>query len=415
MSQFFEYVKMAFQNIKANKGRSLLTMLGIIIGISSVIMIISIGNGVKGSIDEDLNDFMGGQLWVYIDSAKQKDNMLEFTLEDFEAIKEKIPHVKTVTPEYYMYGSARGSKQNDIDATIKSGTAGYEFVTPEPIIKGSYYTDADVESCEPVCILNESGAKQLFGTTENIIGMPVSATIYGRSVELRVKGIRKDSSSAILNALTGANSRISIEAPYTIMSNIGFYVEGFDGFYIISDSPQYSQDIYKATVSLLEARYNVRGQSCFLLQDLGQEADSITGILDYITIFVVFVAAISLLVGGIGVMNIMLVSVTERTREIGIRKALGAKTEAIMTQFLSEAAIITLVGGIIGILLGIGGGTGICSILNALGAFENCKPMVTVPTVVIATLFSSGVGLFFGIYPAKKAAKLNPIEALRHE
>ena len=129
---------------------------------------------------------------------------------------------------------------------------------------------------------------------------------------------------------------------------------------------------------------------------------------NYITIFIAFVAAISLLVGGIGVMNIMLVSVTERTREIGIRKALGARTSSIMVQFLSESAIITLVGGLLGILIGIAGAVGICAIVGFDASIE-------VGVILIATLFSTGVGLFFGIYPAKKAAKLSPIEALRHE
>ena len=144
------------------------------------------------------------------------------------------------------------------------------------------------------------------------------------------------------------------------------------------------------------------------MQNFTDSMSSITQVLSYITIFVVFVAAISLLVGGIGVMNIMLVSVTERTREIGIRKSLGARTGSIMLQFLSESAIITLLGGVIGIILGVLGANVVCGIM---GFTASVSPL----TVLVTTLFSSGVGLFFGIYPAKKAAKLSPIEALRHE
>ncbi|MDO5572953.1 MAG: ABC transporter permease [bacterium] len=415
MTQIFEYIKMALKNLKSNKGRSLLTMLGIIIGISSVIMIISIGNGIKGSIDDTLKDFMGGQLYVYLDSKKQKENMIELTPEDFEAIEEKVPHVKAVTPEYWHYGTVTGAKGVDKDATVKGGMAGYEFMVKEPIIKGSYFTKDDVDAAEKVCVLSEAGAKALFGTTDNIIGMPVDVTLYGLSTQLRVIGIRQDSSSAMLNMMTGADTRYTVEIPYTVFgSSFGFWVETFDGAYIIGESAQYSKEIYSATINLLEARYDARGEGYFVLQDLNDQISTITTVLDGITVFVVFVASIALLVGGIGVMNIMLVSVTERTREIGIRKALGAKTNAIMMQFLSEAAMITLVGGVIGIVLGVFGAVGICNLLTSLDFIE-CSAKVEPSTVIIASLFSSAVGIFFGIYPAKKAAHLSPIEALRHE
>jgi putative ABC transport system permease protein len=416
MTQFIEYIKMAFQNLRSNKGRSLLTMLGIIIGISSVIMIISIGNGVKGSIDKDLNDLAGGQLYVYLDATKQKDNMITLTPDDFKAIEEKVPHVKAVTPEYYVYGgSISGIKGGEKDAIVKGGMAGYEFISKEPIVKGRYFTEENVDEGDKVCVITENAAKTLFGTADNVIGMPVNVTLYGMSTELTIIGLRKDSSSAMLNAMTGAGDRLSVETPYTVMgSAFGFYINGFDGAYIIGESAQYSKEIYAATINLLEARYDARGLGYFLLQDFNDSMSQITNVLNGITIFVVFVASISLLVGGIGVMNIMLVSVTERTREIGIRKALGARMNAIMIQFLSEAAIITLVGGLIGIVLGVGGAIGICNLLTSFN-FLKCQANITASTVLIASLFSSSVGIFFGIYPAKKAAKLSPIEALRHE
>lgn len=414
MTQFFEYIKMAFQNLRSNKGRSLLTMLGIIIGISSVIMIISIGNGVKGSIDDTLNDYAGGQLYVYLDETKQKDNMLELTMDDFDAIAAKIPHVLAVTPEYWISGTIMGTKGDEKDARLKGGNAGYRYILKEPIIKGSYFTEENVDAGDMVCVITETGARELFGTTDNVIGMPVEVTLWGMSAELTVIGIRQDSASAMLNMLTDSSGNISVEMPYTVFSTFGLYVETFSGAYIIGEGPEYSKDIYTATINLLEARYDVRGEGYFMLQDFADSMSTITTSLDAITIFVVFVASISLLVGGIGVMNIMLVSVTERTREIGIRKALGAKTNAIMTQFLSEAAIITLVGGVIGIILGVAGASGVCSILTSFDLLE-CKAEITPATVLIASLFSSSVGIFFGIYPAKKAAKLSPIEALRHE
>ncbi len=409
MTQFIEYLKMAIANIRSNKGRSLLTMLGIIIGISSVIMIISIGNSVKSGINDELNSFAGGQLYISFDTKKQKESLLEFTQDDFDAIQEKVPHVKGVTPQYYMYGTISGAKGKDFDATVTAGTEGYQYINSDPIVKGTYFTRQNVENGDRGCIITESNAKKLFGTTDNVIGMPVEVTLYGSTVELYVMGIRKDNTSAMMNMITGDADRIKIEMPYSVLnSSFGFYIEGFDGAYIIGEGAEYSSDISKAALNLLEARYNVRGEGLFVLQDFNDNLSSINSVLNIITMFVILVASISLLVGGIGVMNIMLVSVTERTREIGIRKALGARTESILTQFLSESAIITLIGGIIGIIIGIAGAAVVCT---AIGYAVK----ITVSTVLIASLFSSCVGLFFGIYPAKKAAKLNPIEALRHE
>ena len=202
---------------------------------------------------------------------------------------------------------------------------------------------------------------------------------------------------------------VQIEIPMTTLgSQYGFYVESFDGFYIIGESAEYATDIAKQSISILEGRHNIRGEDRLMLENFNDYMTQINDVLGYITVFVVFVAAISLLVGGIGVMNIMLVSVTERTREIGIRKALGARTSSIMTQFLSESAIISLTGGVIGIILGILGAFLLCALIGL-------TPKVNFSTVFGATFFSSAVGIFFGIYPAKKAAKLSPIEALRHE
>ena len=185
-------------------------------------------------------------------------------------------------------------------------------------------------------------------------------------------------------------------------------MESFFGFYIVTDGPQYADDVAKAAIRLMENKYSVRGKNAIYLENFNDAMSGISSILGYVTVFVVFVAAISLLVGGIGVMNIMLVSVTERTREIGIRKALGARTGAILLQFLSESAIITLLGGIIGIIMGVSGAFMVCGLLGFSARVE-------ASTVIIASLFSSAVGIFFGIYPAKRAAKLSPIEALRHE
>jgi len=404
MAQLLEYIKIALMNIKSNKGRSVLTMLGIIIGISSVIMIISIGNGVKGGINSELNSISGGQIYVYTTGQNEEGIEIDFTDEDIEAILEKVPHVKAVTPNWGFGGSFTG-RRGTFEGSATMGMAGLQYATSEPIVKGRYFTDNDYYSANKVCVITESSAKTLFGTT-NVIGMTLDYNMYGTTQEFTIIGIRGDSTSMLMGLLNP--DRITMECPLSVVYSVfGFYIS-MDDLLIISDGPEYASEVASSTVHLLESRHGVRGKNVISVENFNDYMDQINQILNYITIFVVFVAAISLLVGGIGVMNIMLVSVTERTREIGIRKALGARTGSILLQFLSESVIITLLGGIIGIIIGIAGAAIVC---GALGF----KVSVDVGTVLGASLFSSAVGIFFGIYPAKKAAKLSPIEALRHE
>lgn len=406
MEQMWEYIKIALMNLKSNKGRSILTMLGIIIGISSVIMIISIGNGVKSQINGELNDMAGGQLYLSVDQ-NQKEEIVEFTTEDFEALEEKVEHIKGVTPNYGMWGSVVGRK-GSFDAIISAGTHSLEYATKDPMVRGKYFTEGDYYAANRVCVLTESGARNLFGTTD-VVGMTIEVSIYGVSQEMTIVGIRKDSQSSMIAMMSGGMNTVNIEMPLSVLgSAYGFYVEGFNGVLVIADSAEYSTEIAQSCINILETRHNIRGKNIIQLEDFNDYMTQISSVLNMVTVFVVFVAAISLLVGGIGVMNIMLVSVTERTREIGIRKALGARTASIMMQFLSESAIITLVGGMIGILIGVLGAYGICALIGM-------SAQVRVTTILGATIFSSAVGIFFGIYPAKKAAKLSPIEALRHE
>lgn len=404
MAQVWEYVKIALMNIRSNKGRSILTMLGIIIGISSVIMIISIGNGVKGGINDELNAMAGGQLYIYSYGGNDEGIQVEFTEDDIDAILEKVPNVKAVTPNWGFRGTATGRK-GSFSAQTTFGMAGLEFSSNDPIIKGRYFTSNDYYGAKKVCVITESSARTLFGTT-NVIGMTLEYTMYGITEEFTIVGIRQDNASMI-GGMMGGNS-VTVEAPLSIVtSGYGFYISMND-LLVVSDSAENSKQVAKDVVSLMESRHNVRGKNAIQVENFNDYMSQMNDILSYITIFVVFVAAISLLVGGIGVMNIMLVSVTERTREIGIRKALGARTGSILLQFLSESAIITLMGGLIGIVIGVSGAYGVCSLIGF-------SAKVQLTTILGATLFSSAVGLFFGIYPARKAAKLSPIEALRHE
>lgn len=403
MAQVLEYIKIALMNIRSNKGRSVLTMLGIIIGISSVIMIISVGNGIKGQVNDELNAMSGGLVAIYTDNSHNEEPV-NFTTDDFEAIQNEIDHVKGVTPSYSVWGTTT-TRKGSFDTILSCGTEGLEYYTNTPIIKGRYFTASDYYAGKKVCVITESTAKKLFGNTD-VVGMTIEVNL-GTSQELTIVGIRQDSSAGLLNAASG--STLTVEAPLTMLENAyGYYVGDFTQFYIVGDSNENLSQIAKDAVSLLERRHDVRNSGSILVQSFNDALAQVNAVLGYITAFVVLVAAISLLVGGIGVMNIMLVSVTERTREIGIRKSLGARTRSILLQFLSESAIITLMGGLIGILLGILGANGICSLIGF-------SARVQVSTVLGASLFSSAVGIFFGIYPAKKAAKLSPIEALRHE
>ena len=394
MGQIVEYIKIALMNIRHNKGRSILTMLGIIIGIASVIMIISVGNGLHNSVSGELNSIAGGQIYV---SISDQESGKEFTQADIEAVKENVEHVAGAwQPSISLVGTVT-SRKSDLRCYADGGSPDMNLGMSDPIIEGRY---------TPVCIMHESDAKKLFGST-HVIGMQVELNSQGVSCPLRIIGIRQDSSSQFISQLEGTDM-IELELPYSVVGQyFGFDTESFGGMYIYAE-PEYVSDVAAKSVLFLSNRLGLRGKGAIRMQSFADVESQMNGIMNTITTFIALVAAISLLVGGIGVMNIMLVSVTERTREIGIRKSLGARTGSILTQFLAEAAIITSLGGIIGIIIGFLGANIICRVI---GFEASISPMV----VLVTVLFSSAVGIFFGIYPARKAARLSPIEALRHE
>ena len=339
-------------------------------------------------------------------------------------ISEKVSNVKAVTPSMSGYGSAAGPK-GDFEVRASGGNEGMLYSNGDPIAAGRYFTAEEVAQGKKVCVLTENSAKKLFGTT-NVLGLSFELELYGISQEVSIVGIRKDSASSLL---TGGSNYIYAEIPYTVLGNhFQYYIEDFNQFYVIAASNADSGQVARQSVNLLENKYSVRGEEMIKVESFTDYAAQINSVLSMITVFISFVAAISLLVGGIGVMNIMLVSVTERTREIGIRKALGARTGSILMQFLAEAGMITLLGGIIGILFGSLGGILICTALKITPSISlfTISPIISrlvsqsrdkesLFTILGASVFSSGVGLFFGIYPAKKAAALSPIEALRYE
>ena len=407
MTQIFEYIKIALMNIKNNKGRSILTMLGIIIGISSVIMIISIGNGMRQEINSELNSIAGGQIALYTNSSVE-GNDVSFTEEDFDLIKEKVDHVKGVTANYSVWGSVN-AKKGHFEAVVRAGNEALQYIAAtEPIVKGRYFNEVEALNGSKVCVISEASAKMLFGTTD-VVGMSLEITAWNYTQELKIIGVRADNQSTLINMLGGDGGYVSAEIPMsTLASCFGFFTEEFDQFYILAEKPEYSAKVAEDSMRLMELKHKVRGENKIMMERFSDYTATYDSILNVITLFISFVAAISLMVGGIGVMNIVLVSVTERTREIGIRKALGARTGSILLQFLAESGIITLLGGLIGIVVGSGLAILACSLLGFTAH-------VSVVTVLIAVIFSSAVGIFFGIYPAKKAARLSPIEALRHE
>ena len=407
MGQLLEYFKMALDNIQANKGRSILTMLGIIIGISSVIMIMSIGQGAKGEIGDQLSAMAGGQ--IFISGAYSDSNQIYLTPEDMEAIKE-VEGVKGVTPSDSMSGKLLSPRNVEFALSVTTGTADLKYTHNPEMKYGRYFSDSDVDSMNLVAVIGEGDARKLFGT-DDVVGMSVEVTIYDTTQEVTIIGVIKEEQSGesgLVSSMMYNSNRVSFYMPWTANYAFGYILDEFYSIIVVADTSYSSVAVSSDIVSLLERRYQVQGEDKFYVEDAESQISVITQVLDMLTAFISFVAAIALLVGGIGVMNIMLVSVTARTREIGIRKALGARTRSIMMQFLSESAIITAIGGIIGIILGILGAKALCS-LPQLGF----PPRISVATILLTTFFSSCVGIFFGIYPARKAAKLSPIEALR--
>ena len=331
------------------------------------------------------------------------------TPEDLQEIRD-LKYVEGVSvADSYNGETLTGKGTFDLMVTAEGPDA--KMINNADMKYGTYFGEREVEEAKPVCVISDSDARRLFGT-DDVVGMSIDITCYDVTKSFRIVGVTTQKENGTFVSYTYEGMPVNINIPYSATNELVGDVDYFYSVTIQSDTSRDSQKTANEIIHVLEKRHQCAGDEYFQVQNFQDVMKSMNQMLGMVTAFISFVAGISLLVGGIGVMNIMLVSVTERTREIGIRKSLGAKTSSIMLQFLAEAAILTVIGGIIGIILGIIGAYGICSVIS-VSMQMTISPGISLSVILFATLFSCAVGVFFGIYPARKAAKLSPIEALR--
>ena len=410
MGQFVEYVKMALYSIRSNKGRSFLTMLGIIIGISSVITILAIGSGLKADVMSQTEI----KSVTIITNKEETTNLSLITEDDVSALQDRLgDKVAGVSVGTGAMGAIT-TRKGQFDASLTLANPGEEFNPNQlKVVSGRYFTEDDVANANMVCVIDKASAAYMFGTSD-VVGMDLELDVEGKLYDVRIVGIRDvdaEYQAAMEEQMKmfGMSMPVYLEMPYTLSETFGTKMETFSSVSVYLKEGTDSNAVTKAAIQVLDSRHTNDGKDLFIKQSGLEEMTKYMGtVLDGVTAFIAFVAGISLLVGGIGVMNIMLVSVTERTREIGIRKALGAKTSSIIAQFLCESAIISGIGGIIGIIIG-ASIAGIVSVLKIGGLSARLSPTA----IILTTCFSCSVGIIFGIYPARKAAKMSPIDALR--
>ena len=405
-----ENMKMALSSLRANKLRSILTMLGIIIGIGSVISIVSIGDTMRKMFSDLYKNVGVTQAAIminpYMDQEEYRDSDF-FTMDELYKMKEVFGNRLD-----YVDNMSSGSIDiknglNRLKTNIEGVDTAYQKLQPVQILNGRYISSNDVEERRAVIMISESTALKLYGNI-NVTGKNFRSDIMGENREFSIIGVYRKDISPIQKLLMGSNDKNGEGiVPWTLLSpqSSEFSMIRYYGKTGMSEGEmkQLNTDI-KAYFSKVKNRQ----PSDWYISSIQDEMKQVDGVMGGISAAVGGIAAISLLVGGIGIMNIMLVSVTERTREIGIRKALGASTGDILVQFLTESALLSALGGLIGVLLAMG--------LVSLGATAFGLSVVIRPGIIlIAVVFSAIVGIFFGIYPANKAAKEDPIVALRYE
>jgi len=399
----------ALESLTSNKLRSGLTILGIVIGVGAVIAMLAIGTGAENSITGEIQGIGTNLLFVFRGGSEDIRNPQPLTLGDAEAITDpfQAPSVIGVAPALQGSGEVSFSGERTI-TQLMGVTPDYESVRNYQVEEGEFINEAHMLGRSAVVILGVDVAENLFGRSSGLVGETVR--IEGQS--FRVIGVLVEKGGGsfgseddqVLVPLSTAQTRLIRRSTR----------DRVDLLLVQAISAEAVPQAIDEVTQILRTRHRTEiGKDDFTIfsqQDFLDFASSITGVL---TIFLGGIAAISLLVGGIGIMNIMLVSVIERTREIGLRKAMGARRMDILVQFLTESSLLSILGGLLGVALG----WAISAIVGQIAAASDADivPVIGLSDVLLATLFSAGVGLFFGLYPANRAARLEPVEALRYE
>lgn len=391
------------RQLLSNKTRTFLTMLGMFIGIGSVIMVLSLGAGIKEEMMSTFSNIGKGTIMVNLREWKMENYI---TQEDIEVIKE-MPEIKEAMVYDNGYGVSMQNYKDETKSVVVFGAPyNLDKVQYREIVGGRGTTLAEDESRARVAVVSETYAKVMMGSEdkESILGKTIEINLGGTLEAFEVVGLEK---AQTFPGMPEEMIPVMIRIPFSTLDQIvgyGNLSSGYAGV-VVKDEYDPTEIAYQIG-RLLNKRHSTK--DAYMTQSVMQMTDQIDSILNMVTAFISLVAAISLLVGGIGIMNIMLVTVKERTREIGIRKAIGATNKEILRQFLIEAVILTVLGGIIGMLLGYFGGLGI-------GAIAGLDVKLTPGMIIFSVGTSSAIGIIFGVYPAKQASKLDPIESLRYE
>ena len=399
-------VKIATQSIRKNKMRTLLTMLGIIIGVGAVIVMVAVGQGARGQIQQQINN-LGSNLIVVTPGSSNRGGVSQgagtfnrLTLDDVEKLRREGILLTHVSPVIVTRTQAIGGEGNW--RTMINGVAlGFQAIRDWSMRQGVFFSEMDVRSNRKVAVLGSTVADNLFPGSD-----PIGQRIQLRDVPFDVIGVLSGKGQTA----NGTDQDDVILIPYTTMHT---RLAGRQFIPQILVSTENTADLPAAQAEIREIlreshRLGAGEDDDFQVQNQADLAAAASGTTEVMSALLAAIASISLLVGGIGIMNIMLVAVTERTREIGIRMAIGARGSDVLTQFLVESIVMSVLGGLIGLGVGIGGAA-------LLGHLTGWSTAISPATVVIALGFSAAVGVFFGFYPARKAAALNPIEALRYE
>ena len=396
----------ALRALRRNKMRSVLTALGIIIGVGAVIAMVGIGNGAKAQVEAQIASLGENVILIFSGSTTSSGIRTgwggagRLKIEDAEAIRREVPGVIGVSEEVVSTTQVAAGNQNWC-TRIYGESADYFDIRQWPLADGAPFTPQDVRSANKVCVIGHTTATQIYGN-ENPIGqilriknVPFTITGVLTPKGLSPQGVDQD--DIVIMPYTSAMKRV---IGGTTLRNINVQM---------SDPAQIAA-AQQQIISLLRQRHNIRPgrDDDFTVRTQQEIAEAATATSRVMTVLLGAIAGVSLVVGGIGIMNIMLVSVTERTREIGVRMAVGAHGIDILTQFLIEAVTLSSVGGLIGIICGIGAS-------RILSIYAHWPTLISISSIAIAFLFSAAVGVFFGFYPARKAAALDPIEALRYE